>query len=698
MRRRLVALMAVAAVAAGTVVVPSLPEVVAPASAQAVVPAGAGAFVPLSPRRLLDTRDGGAARRPAGSTTTVTVAGQLGVPADGVVAVALTVTATDAAAPGFLTLWPSGAPRPVASVLNVQAGDTRANLAVTPLGAGGAVSIFNQPATHVVVDVAGYWVAAAGPVAAGRFLGVDPLRVLDTRDGTGVPAGILGAGETRRLDLSRVAPPGTSGVALSVTTTEVVLPGFVTVWPTGEELPVASNLNAGTGGTRANLVLVPLASDGSVTLLSSGGGHLVADVVGWFTGDSSEPATEGLLVPLSPVRFADTRTKVGGSRRLEAQQRLSLQVAGREGIPLDAGGVLANLTVVDPAAASYATAWPGLTLWPGSSNANAEQAGQDVPVGVVSRLNAGRLYVTSNVPTDVVVDVSGWFVGPAADVPPPSSRDAWALVLPPNGEVLPLGELLPGETLAGPVKRVALPAAGASGCRPALPSVGFDSAAVPPWAVAWPDGAEPILFGWSARGRPLLAWTRTGPGPVTRRLLVVASIHGDEDEVAPVLALLRTEPVPKGIEMTVVPNLNPDGAAAFRRQNGRGVDLNRNFPVGHGAGCYSPTNYGGPVPFSEPETQALAALVDVVRPDVVVDFHSNIDMVISTEATKALADRYAAVTGQTVKTGKLEGYQEPWVESLPWKPQALLVELPTYAETTPSYTRKHVQAVWEVAR
>jgi protein MpaA len=179
---------------------------------------------------------------------------------------------------------------------------------------------------------------------------------------------------------------------------------------------------------------------------------------------------------------------------------------------------------------------------------------------------------------------------------------------------------------------------------------------------------------------------------------VVTTIHGDEDEVAPVLELLRREPVPDGVEMTVVPNLNPDGAAAFRRQNGRGVDLNRNFPVGHGTGCWSPTNYGGPVPFSEPETQALAALVERIRPGVVVDFHSNIDMVISTDRSEPLAKRYAAVTGQTVKTGKLEGYQEPWVESLPWAPLAFLVELPTYADVTSAYASRHVQAMWEVVR
>jgi len=67
-------------------------------------------------------------------------------------------------------------------------------------------------------------------------------------------------------------------------------------------------------------------------------------------------------------------------------------------------------------------------------------------------------------------------------------------------------------------------------------------------------------------------------------------------------------------------------------------------------------------------------------------------------ASESLANRYAAVTGQTVKTGKLEGYQEPWIESLSWAPSALLVELPTYSKITPDYARKHLQAVWEVSR
>jgi hypothetical protein len=671
-----------------------------PAGAQAApaaVPPGAGSFVPLSPRRLVDTRDGGGAPLPAAATLEAVVAGAVGVPAEGVVAVALTLTATEATARGFLTLWPAGQPRPVASVLNVAAGDTRANLAVTPLGAGGAVAVFTQGGAHVVLDVVGYWLATGAPVAAGRFAGVDPVRVLDTRLGTGGPAGPLPAGGSRTLDLAGLAPAGAAGVALSVTTTEVANPGFVTVWPAGEPLPLASNLNAGAGGTRANLVLVPLGAGRAVSLFSSGGGHLVADLVGWFTGLGAPAGADGLLVPRSPSRFADTRERTHGSRRLAARQHLSLQVAGREGIPVDAGGVLANLTVVSPDGPSFATAWPGLTPWPGSSNANAEVAGQDVPVGLVTRLGAGRLTVTSSVATDLVVDVAGWFVGPAARVVAPSAPGGWSLVLPPPGEILPLAQLLPGQHLGGAVEHVALPPAGTSGCRPRLPVPALDSGEVPPFAATAPVDGDTFVFGWSARGRPLLAWTRTGPGPVSTRLLVLAMIHGDEDEVGPVLDRLRTDPVPAGVSMTVVPTLNPDGAAAFRRQNGRGVDLNRNFPVGHGTGCWSPTYYGGPVPFSEPESQALAALVDRIRPGVVVGFHSNIDMVISTQRSAALAARYAAVTGQTVRTGRMEGYAEPWLESLAWQPAALLVELPTYADITPSYAATHVRAVWEVA-
>jgi hypothetical protein len=81
------------------------------------------------------------------------------VPASGVSAVVLNVTATNATKPSFLTVWPTGVTRPLASDLNWAAGKTVANLAVATLGTSdGAIQVFNAAGnTDVVIDVSGWY-------------------------------------------------------------------------------------------------------------------------------------------------------------------------------------------------------------------------------------------------------------------------------------------------------------------------------------------------------------------------------------------------------------------------------------------------------------------------------------------------------------------------------------------------------------
>jgi len=121
----------------------------------------------LSPARLADTRPGqmtvdgafaGGGAVPGGSTANLTVTGRGGVPATGVGAVVLNVTAVDPTTPSYLTVWPAGETRPNASNLNFAAGQTIPNLVIAKVGANGQVSIYNNAgATHLVVDVAGWF-------------------------------------------------------------------------------------------------------------------------------------------------------------------------------------------------------------------------------------------------------------------------------------------------------------------------------------------------------------------------------------------------------------------------------------------------------------------------------------------------------------------------------------------------------------
>ena len=121
-------------------------------------------FTALSPARLLETRTGGNAtfdgryrgigRRSASTITSVLVSTRGGVPINAS-AVLVNITATEPSSAGFVTVYPCGIPRPAASNLNVEAGQTAANSVVTRIGANGMVCVFSNISTHLVLDVTG---------------------------------------------------------------------------------------------------------------------------------------------------------------------------------------------------------------------------------------------------------------------------------------------------------------------------------------------------------------------------------------------------------------------------------------------------------------------------------------------------------------------------------------------------------------
>ena len=95
---------------------------------------------------------------PSTGSISVQVTGQGGVPATGVSAVALNVTVADPTAAGYITVWPSGTPRPETSNLNFQAGQNIPNLVIVPVGPDGKIQLYNgSPGTvQLIADVAGY--------------------------------------------------------------------------------------------------------------------------------------------------------------------------------------------------------------------------------------------------------------------------------------------------------------------------------------------------------------------------------------------------------------------------------------------------------------------------------------------------------------------------------------------------------------
>ncbi|MEA2568317.1 MAG: murein peptide amidase [Acidobacteriota bacterium] len=138
------------------------------------------------------------------------------------------------------------------------------------------------------------------------------------------------------------------------------------------------------------------------------------------------------------------------------------------------------------------------------------------------------------------------------------------------------------------------------------------------------------VYGASLEGIPLTVWL---PESGAAEIVVLASIHGDEAETTVVVSeALRC--IPRGdLQAAVILCGNPDGMLRGTRGNGRGVDLNRNFPTSNWSP--DPVHYKtrandardialspGAEPASEPETRALLSLLERLKPRAVVSLHA----------------------------------------------------------------------------
>ncbi len=241
-------------------------------------------LAPLTPSRLLDTRTGvGAPRRRVrgGSHIDLVVAGRGGVPAVGADAVILNVTSVEPTANGYVTVWPSGGPRPDVSALNYAKGMVIPNLVICKVGSGGAVSLFaSDGEVDLLADVVGCFAADGS-----RHVGIRPARILDTRNGVGAPRRrVGGSGELDVVVAGRGGVPTNAKAAiLNVTVVGPTHSTFVTTYPDGGSRPNASSHNASPGQTVANLTISKVGEGGKIRLYNAFGAvDLIADVTGYF--------------------------------------------------------------------------------------------------------------------------------------------------------------------------------------------------------------------------------------------------------------------------------------------------------------------------------------------------------------------------------------------------------------------------------
>jgi uncharacterized protein YvpB len=369
-------------------------------------------YVPLAPYRILDTRVTG---NPlvSGGTANVTVTDIDSVPTDAT-AVVLNVTVTDPSSSSYLTVYPAGEATPVVSNLNFSPGETVANLTVVPVGESGEVSMYNYLGTvQVVVDLEGYFEATSGPSTAGSYVALSPDRITDTRLGSGEPnsGSPLGPSGTLNVQVEGAGGVPSSGVeaaVLNVTATDTTQASYMTVYPDGVAMPLASNLNWSPGDTVANRLIVPVGTSGQITIYNwQGDTDVVVDVDGYFTDGDSTPDGASLYYPITPVRMMDSRADAG---TIGPASYLEEQLAGVDGISSTASAVVANLTATNPTLPTYFSLSPSAPGQPTTSDLNVA-AGATVPnLAVASLSGQGAAYIYNSQGTaDLIVDAFGYF-------------------------------------------------------------------------------------------------------------------------------------------------------------------------------------------------------------------------------------------------------------------------------------------------
>ena len=377
-------------------------------------PPPGGRFNPLTPARILDTRTGtGGITGTVGpaATVNVQVSGQGGVPATGAVAVVMNVTVTSPSAASFLTLFPTGSPKPLASTLNFAAGKTIPNLAVVGLGTDGKVAVFNNAgSTHVIIDVAG-WYSGTSAGTDGRYQALNsPARLLDTRTGAGTRLGPNASLDVPVAGAGGVPATGVAAAVVNIAVTGTTTGSFLTAYPKGEPQPLAANLNWVAGETVSNRAIVKVGTDGAIRLYNSGGlTHVIVDVVGWFT-DASVAGTTGMFISLPPTRVLDTRNGTGGITGLRlAGSTVDVQIAGQGGVPpTGVSAVVLNAIDVGAAGGGWLTIFPAGTARPLVADLNYASGETRANLVVVKLGTGGKVSLFTSATSHIVFDVAGY--------------------------------------------------------------------------------------------------------------------------------------------------------------------------------------------------------------------------------------------------------------------------------------------------
>jgi hypothetical protein len=253
------------------------------------------------------------------------------------------------------------------------------------------------------------------------FFTLTPCRIADTRAGSGFSSGFgapsLAAQVARSFPIpssSCNVPATAQAYSLNIT---VVPPGpldYLTVWPTGQNVPVVSTLNDLSGEIVANAAIVAAGTDGAISLVAGNATDVIIDINGYFAPPTGQALA---FYPATPCRVVDTRTASYGvdfgPPQMAALSTRSFPIPSSScGIPSSAQAYSFNMTVVPPGPLDYLSTWPAGQSMPTVSTLDDTSGAVLANAAIVSAGTSGAVDVFAYNATDLIIDSNGYFAPP----------------------------------------------------------------------------------------------------------------------------------------------------------------------------------------------------------------------------------------------------------------------------------------------
>jgi 6-phosphogluconolactonase (cycloisomerase 2 family) len=293
-----------------------------------------------------------------------------------------------------------------------------ASLQVPLTGGTHTISVtYSGDLTYTAATASPVTVVIAGPPPGLRFVPVTPCRIADTRNPVGPFGGPFITGGTSRAfavpDSACNIPTTAQAYSVNVTVVPKGPLGFLTMFPCGQTLPLASTLNSIDGRVKAAAAIVPAGTSGGVCAFATNNTDLVLDINGYFV--SASDASVLAFYPVAPCRLVDTRGAagtLGGPSLIGNATRTFPILASPCQIPATAKAYSLNFTSVPKGSLGFLSTWPAGQPIPLVSTLNATTGAVTANAAIVPSGTNGDISVFVTNDSDLVIDINGYFAPP----------------------------------------------------------------------------------------------------------------------------------------------------------------------------------------------------------------------------------------------------------------------------------------------